>query len=101
MRAAASRGTKGIAMRIKNWILENDRISGYLFGSSRYPDGTYVKTSMIIAAAYDGEMLLLHTRNSVYECHVGDYKGDAGVLNEFIRTMAEDAGGTTKVIPNL
>ena len=66
-------------MRLKNWTIQDDTISGYIYNSRRYPDGTYVRTSRIIAAAYDGEMLLVHTQNS-------------------IRTMADDDGGTTQVM---
>ena len=57
-----------------------------------------MRTSRIIAAAYDGEMLLVHTQNSVYECHESDYKGDPEKLLAFIRTMADDDGGTTQVM---
>ena len=85
-------------MRLKNWTIQDDTISGYIYNSRRYPDGTYVRTSRIIAAAYDGEMLLVHTQNSVYECHESDYKGDPAKLLAFIRTMADDDGGTTQVM---
>ena len=38
-------------MRLKNWTIQDDTISGYIYNSRRYPDGTYVRTSRIIAAA--------------------------------------------------
>ena len=61
-------------MRLKNWTIQDDTISGYIYNSRRYPDGTYVRTSRIIAAAYDEKLLA------------------------FIRTMADDDGGTTQVM---
>ena len=61
-------------MRLKNWTIQDDTISGYIYNSRRYPDGTYVRTSRIIAAAYDGEMLLVHTQNSDDSGHVPPLK---------------------------
>ncbi len=85
-------------MRLKKWTIQAERISGYISGSDRYPDGTYIKTSRIVAAAYDGEVLLVRTQNSVYECHEKDYIGDPEQLLIFIRIFAEDLGGSTHVL---
>ncbi len=84
-------------MRLKKWNIESEQISGYLSGSDRYPDGTYIKTSRVITAVYDGELLLIKTQNSVYECYEKDFVGDPEQLLIFIRVFAEDQGGTTKV----
>ncbi len=85
-------------MRLKNWTVQSEQISGYITGSDRYPDGTYIRTSRVITAVYDGEMLLVKTQNSVYECYEADYQGDPEQLLIFIRIFAEDKGGSTHVI---
>ncbi len=85
-------------MRLKNWSIQSEQISGYISGSDRYPDGTYLKTSRVVTAAYDGEVLLVRTQNSVYECYTEDYTGDPKQLLIFIRIFAEDLGGSTHVL---
>lgn len=81
-------------MRLKRWNIVNDTVCGLLFGSSRYPNGTKIRTSQVVAAAYDGEILLVKTQNSVYECYEKDYIGSEEQLLIFIRAMVEDKDGT-------
>ncbi len=87
-------------MRLKKWDIGRDleTIRGQITGSSQYPDGTSVETSRIMAAAYDGEIFLIKTKHSVYECDERDYIGDPEQLLIFIRTTVNDPGGTTKAI---
>jgi hypothetical protein len=85
-------------MRLIEWAIEGeDTIRGTVRGSMRYPDGTKIRTSRVIAAAYDGEMLMVRTQNSIYECWESDYTGDPEQLLIFIRTMVDDLSGTTAI----
>ncbi len=84
--------------KLKRWTIHEESISGYVSGSDRYREGAYIKTSRVVAAAYDGKVLLVRTRNSVYECAEADYVGDPEQLLIFIRIFAEDQGGSTTVL---
>lgn len=88
-------------MRLKNWNIGDETINGYVSGSSKYPDGTFVETSRVMAAAYDGELYLISTQNSTYECYEKDYAGDPEKLLIFARTMVEDRSGTREINLNL
>ncbi len=87
-------------MKLTNWEIGRDlqTIRGQITGSMHYPDGTKIETSRIMAAAYDGEILLVKTKNSVYECDKEDYIGDEVMFNTFIRHMNSNTGSSTKVI---
>jgi len=77
-------------MTIYEWNLKGRRICGYLEGSDRYPDGTYVETSDIISAAFDGALFLVRTENSLYECEADDYCGPEEELEAFIRKITRE-----------
>lgn len=85
-------------MKLKKWKIQSEQISGCVVGSPRYPDGTYIKTSRVIAAAYDGQTLLVRTQNSLYECDKKDYVGDPEQFLIFVRIFAEDKGGNTTLL---
>ncbi|MDO4616156.1 MAG: hypothetical protein Q4B03_01705 [Lachnospiraceae bacterium] len=87
-------------MRLTNWEIGRDleTIRGQITGSTLYPDGTNIETSRIMAAAYDGELLLIKTKNSVYECSSEDYTGVEETLLTFLRTINKDTGSSTKII---
>jgi len=81
---------KGSAMRIYNWQIIAGRICGYLPADRRYPNGAYVETSRIVSAAGDDDVVLIKTRNTIYECRMIDYKGSKTDLEEFLRKMRQD-----------
>lgn len=85
-------------MQLSDWDINGQHVRGRLHGGDKYPEGTFVETSRVMAVAYDGEMLLVRTEHSVYECFEKDYVGDPEQLLIFIRTMVDDVGGTTKSI---
>lgn len=87
-----------MGMKLKRWTIHEEQISGYVEGSRRYRDGTYIKTSRVVAAVYDGQTLLIRTQNSIYECDKSDYVGDPEQLLIFIRVYAEDQAGNTTVL---
>ncbi len=87
-------------MRLTNWTIGRNlqTIRGQITGSTHYPDGTNIETSRIAAAAYDGELLLIKTKNSVYECSSEDYLGEEEDLLTFLRTVNKDTGSATQII---
>ncbi|MBR0398072.1 MAG: hypothetical protein IJI10_07350 [Eubacterium sp.] len=84
-------------MVIYEWNLKDRRICGFIEGSDRYPDGTYVETSDIISAAFDGSLFLVRTENSLYECEADDFCGTEEELEAFIKRIArENTKDTTR-----
>ena len=77
-------------MTIYEWSLEGKRICGFIEGSNRYPDGTYVETSDIISAAFDGNLFLIRTENSLYECEADEFCGIEAELEAFVRRIAHE-----------
>ena len=77
-------------MTIYEWNLKDRRICGYIEGSDRYPDGTYVETSDIISAAFDGSLFLVRTENSLYECEADEFCGTEEELAVFIRRITRE-----------
>ncbi|WP_274940364.1 hypothetical protein [Chordicoccus furentiruminis] len=84
-------------MQLKEWKIDGETISGRVCGSSRYPDGTVIQTSRVIAAAFDGELYLISTKNSTYECYERDYIGPAAELRVFNQEMIDDMGRTRQI----
>lgn len=96
------RGCQG-DMRLKKWNIDlnEETITGLVSGSRRYPDGTGIRTSRVIAAAFDGDVYLIRTQNSTYECFENDFVGDPETLLIFNRTIVDDQEGTTQINFNL
>ncbi len=90
-------------MRLKKWNVDlgAETITGLVSGSRKYPDGTGIRTSRVLAAAYDGDVYLIRTQNSTYECWEKDYIGEPENLLIFNRTMVDDQEGTTQINFNL
>ncbi len=87
-------------MKLTHWEIGSDyqTVRGQITGSMHYPDGTKIETSRIMAAAYDGDILLIKTKNSVYECDRVDYLGDPDQLETFVHRLNSNTGSSTKVI---
>jgi hypothetical protein len=84
-------------MKLKKWNIREKYLCGTVMGSDRYPDGTYIETSEVVTAAFDGSLFLVRTENSLYECELDDYHGAEETLEAFIRTMSEQQKrGTTR-----
>ena len=77
-------------MRIYAWTLKDKRICGYIEGSDRYADGTYVETSDMMSAAFDGVLFLIRTENSLYECEADEFRGSDEELKAFVRRIAHE-----------
>ncbi|MBR2188890.1 MAG: hypothetical protein IJ860_05735 [Eubacterium sp.] len=77
-------------MLIYEWTIKGNRICGFIEGSTRYPDGTYIETSEMITAAFDGSLFLIRTENSLYECEADEFQGSEEELETFIRRIAHD-----------
>ncbi len=77
-------------MLIYEWMLKGKRVCGFIEGSSRYPDGTYIETSEVITAAYDGTLFLIRTENSLYECEAAEFQGSKEELDAFVRWIAHE-----------
>lgn len=86
-------------MKLTEWSIHVRNLCGTVEGSDRYEDGTYIETSEVVTAAFDGSLFLIRTQNSVYECSLDDYRGPEEVLTEFIRRLSEEEKrGMTKQV---
>ncbi len=84
-------------MKLRQWRIMDKYLCGTVEESSRYPDGTYIETSEVVTAAFDGSLFLVRTENSLYECDAGDYTGTNDELEQFIKRIAEQQKrGTTR-----
>lgn len=87
-------------MKLRQWSIREKYLCGTVEESSRYPDGTYIETSEVITAAFDGSLFLVRTENSLYECDTSDYSGTQEELDDFIQRIAEQQKrGTTRQMP--
>ena len=77
-------------MLLYEWSLKGNRLAGFVEGSDRYPDGTYIETSEMMTAAFDGTIFLIRTGNSLYECEAEEFSGEEGELEAFIRKIAHE-----------
>lgn len=85
-------------MEVRKWVIKNNQLSGYVYGSPRYEDGTPIHTSPIVTAAVDDGLFLIRTENSVYECFGVEYAGEEADLNQFIEWCREGDRQTTRQI---
>ena len=74
-------------MRIYNWQIIAGRICGYLPADRRYPNGAYVETSKIVSAVDDDDIVLIKTKNTLYECRMIDFKGNKKELEAFLQEI--------------
>lgn len=87
-------------MIIRDWKLAGKVLCGYVYGSDRYENGTYIHTSTIVTAAEDDGIFLIRTENSVYECHAEDYAGSNEALQIFRDWCVEQDRQSTRRITN-
>lgn len=77
-------------MKLIRWLIKENRLCGAVVGSDRYSDHTYIETSEIKTAAFDGSDFLIKTANSVYECCADDFEGGEEALEQFILQIAQE-----------
>lgn len=91
----SDRARKGAHMKLANWNMERHELLGDVYGSRRYPDGTYIHTSPVVTAVYDDGLFLFRTENSVYECRATDFAGTEVELNLLIENAVQSDRQTT------